>query len=82
VGPVAVRNTFSASYGRMAVRRGDILFYDPGQDVLLPADGFWLSNTATLALFHLQHRGRQGAFPTLVIGFSTETDLLPVSRAP
>jgi hypothetical protein len=130
VGPLGIRSTFSASFGRMVVRPGHTLFYEPSQDLLLPASGFTLGNTATvaylggswvagaihswisplglgpqnqvhrlgilatytfqdrpevfvskptllaLALFNLQHRGRQGPIPTVVLGFSIESDLL------
>jgi hypothetical protein len=131
VGPIAVRSTFSASYGSWSVPTGNTVYYDPGPDLLLPANGITLSNSAAvvyrggpfvagslyqwfnpldvpnnmvhrvgalatwafvdrgpgqgyfnkmsfffLSLFNLQHRGRAGLFPTLILGLTTESDLL------
>jgi hypothetical protein len=131
VGPIAVRNTFSVTYGNWSVPNGHTVYYDPGPDLLLPADGVTLSNSAAavyqggplvagalyqwfnpldvpnnmvhrvgalatwafvdrgpgpgyfnkmsvvfLSLFNVQHRGRAGLFPTLILGISTESDLL------
>jgi hypothetical protein len=131
-GPIGIRNTFTWSYGTWNARAGDLFVYDPGPDLLVPASGVTLTNSATvvylgerfmagalyqwlnplgvpgnqahrvgvigsftffdrgpvdpgwfnkptvlaIALFHPQHRGRAGWFPTLIAAFSTETDLL------
>lgn len=135
-GPIGIRNVFSWSWGAWTARTGDLFVYDPGPDLLVPANGATLSNNATvvflgdrffagalyqwinplgvpaavhrvgligsytfydrgaanpgwfnkptvlaLALFHLQHPGRAGFFPTLIVAFSTESDLLGPSLA-
>lgn len=128
-GPIGLENTFSAIYGNTAVRAGDTSYYDPGMDVLRPANGMTLVNQLAavylgerwaagalhewtipmgldghqvqrigllgsytfyenkqawvnkpsvflLALFNVVHPGRAGPMPTLVVGLTTETDLL------
>jgi hypothetical protein len=44
VGPIAVRNRFSAEYWNMNTRAGDTVFYEPTLDTMVPANGWVISN--------------------------------------
>jgi len=53
-------------------------FFDRG------AEHGWFNKptVVALALWSLQHRGRAGPIPTVVVAFTTETDFLPSVKAP
>jgi hypothetical protein len=50
VGPIGIQNVFGINYGYVAVRDpAHNVYYDPAQDLLMPADGITFSNQLSVA---------------------------------